>query len=411
MRKIWSAWLSGLVMILLVGFALAATQPVLAEESTSASTEKQSAIDRLNQEIQDLQNKIKDAQNEQNTLASTIKFLDSKILLTGKEIEKSEREIELLEAAIDDLGQRIQGLEVNLHDLSAELIERVQEQYKRSSTDAVSVIFATTGFTDLFKEHKYLVQLRAHTQRLLLDTETKRQQYDAEKGNKEAKQKEVEALRRKLEANRRDLLSQQAAKKQLLVETQNSEAKYQSLLAQAKSQLAALHRFVVGQGGASILQNQTKCDDWGCYYNQRDSQWGNISLGGSSYSVAEYGCLVSSVAMVATHYGKNIKPADIAVISAAFVPGYGWLYHSFAVNGTQVNLTSASRSLLDNELAAGRPVIAGLYSGPDHFIVIVRKEGDNYIMHDPFLENGSYRSLTDKYNVADIRSLRLVRFN
>jgi len=76
-------------------------------------------------------------------------------------------------------------------------------------------------------------------------------------------------------------------------------------LTQAKNQLAAMRRFVTGQGGASILQNQTKCDSWGCYYNQRDSQWGNIGIGGSSYSMAEYGCLISSIAMVASHYGKN----------------------------------------------------------------------------------------------------------
>ena len=106
-----------------------------------------------------------------------------------------------------------------------------------------------------------------------------------------------------------------------------------------------------------------------------------------------------------------IKPGDIAVLANAFVPGTGYVYHSFSVNGVSVSLTTASKSILDSELAAGRPVIAGLFSGPDHFIVILKKEGDKYIMHDPFLENGASRPLTDKYNVSDITSLRLVQFN
>jgi hypothetical protein len=115
--------------------------------------------------------------------------------------------------------------------------------------------------------------------------------------------------------------------------------------------------------------------------------------------------------MMATHMGKSIKPSDIAGNSSAFVPGQGYLYHSFSVNGLNVTITNASRSILDSELAAGRSVIAGLYGGPDHFIVIVKKEGDDYIMHDPFLENGSNRKLTDKYPVSAITSLRLVSFN
>jgi hypothetical protein len=114
--------------------------------------------------------------------------------------------------------------------------------------------------------------------------------------------------------------------------------------------------------------------------------------------------------MVGSHYGTSFKPGDIAQNSSAFVPGQGYLYHDFEVAGTHVTITNASASQLDIQLASG-PVIAGLYSGPDHFIVIVKKEGGNYIMHDPFLENGGNRPLTDKYSVGDITSLRLVSFN
>jgi ABC-type bacteriocin/lantibiotic exporter with double-glycine peptidase domain len=132
--------------------------------------------------------------------------------------------------------------------------------------------------------------------------------------------------------------------------------------------------------------------------------------------MASYGCLVTSVSMVASHYGKNIKPNDIAANSDAFVPGTGYLYHDFTVNGIKVTVNSPSVSIIDSELSAGRPVIAGLYSGPDHFIVLTRKDGDKYIMRDPFMENGagsdgSGRPLTDNYNFSDIKSIRTVSFN
>ena len=66
---------------------------------------------------------------------------------------------------------------------------------------------------------------------------------------------------------------------------------------------------------------------------------------------------------------------------------------------------------MDSELSSGRPVIVGLYSGPDHFIVIKAKSGDNYTMNDPFLENGSDKPLTDKYSLGDIKTVDYVNVN
>ena len=139
---------------------------------------------------------------------------------------------------------------------------------------------------------------------------------------------EQQELQKELQVQKDTLDSQKRAKASLLEVTHNDERRFQQLLSQARSQLAALRRFVTSQGGATILSNQTKCDNWGCYYNQRDSQWGTIGIGGSSYSVAEYGCLISSIAMLATHSGKNMTPADIAVNPNYFVPGTGYIYHS-----------------------------------------------------------------------------------
>jgi hypothetical protein len=303
------------------------------------------------------------------------------------------------------LGGRIDQLASSLELLNKAYEKRVVQSYKMSRvTESYMILLTSTNLDNLFNSFQYLKRIQESDKDLLERLENAHETYESEK-------KDQEDLQNVLENQKRSLNAQKSAKATLLDQTKNDEKKYQQLLSQAKSQLAALRRFVTSQGGATILQNQTKCDAWGCYYNQRDSLWGNIGLGGSSYSTAEYGCLVNSVSMLASHYGKNIKPIDIAVNSNAFVPNTGYLYHSFTTNGVSVSITSVSKDRLDSELAAGRPVIAGLYSGPDHFIVILRKEGDSYIMHDPFMENGSNRPLTDKYTVSNISSLRLVSFN
>ncbi len=348
--------------------------------------------------IGEYQAQVTKLQGQANTLSNQIAQFDAQIKLTTLKIAQTEEKISLL-------GGRIDQLEESLDSLTTAFSERAVETYKMSRfADSFLFIASSNDLNEATARFHYLQKIQEADRSLLTRLTEAQTTYKIEKTDQEELQKE-------LQVQKNNLSSQKAAKANLLAATKNDEKKYQQLLSAARAQLSAFRRFVVGQGGATILSNQTKCDGWGCYYNQRDSLWGNMALGGSPYSVAEYGCLVTSVSMLASHYGKNIKPSDIAANSGAFVPGTGYLLWSFNVNGVGVQLSSASVSILDSELAAGRPVIAGLYGGPDHFIVIVRKEGDSYIMKDPFLENGSDRSLTDKYSFSSITTLRLVTFN
>lgn len=348
-------------------------------------------IDEYSQQITKLQ-------GQANTLKNQISQFDAQIKLATVKIAQTEAQINLLGGRIVQVGESV-------NNLTQAFNQRVVETYKISRFENnFSFVLSADDLSNAFSKTQYLKKIQDEDKRLIDKLIGAKNTYEFEK-------RDQEELQKTLEKQKSSLNSQKLAKNALLTLTKNDETRYQSLLSQAKAQLSAFRSFVSSQGGATILQNQTKCDGWGCYYNQRDSQWGNIGLGGSSYSMASYGCLVSSVSMVASHFGKNIKPGDIAVNTSAFVPATGYLYWSFSVAGVNISIASTSKSNLDSELAKGRPVIAGLYGGPDHFIVILRKEGDKYIMHDPFLENGSNRPLTDKYKVSDISSLRLVNFN
>lgn len=365
-----------------------------------------SSLDECNSLISEYQDQINKLQGQANTLKNQIAQFDAQIKLTTIKISQTQEQINMLGGRISQLGD-------SLTSLTAAFNSRAVETYKLSKYEGgFFFILSANDLGDAFARYHYLQKIQEEDRNLLTRLQEAQTTYQGQKADQEALQKQLKTQQTSLNA-------QKIAKNNLLSATKNDETKYQQLLAQAKSQLAAFQNFVVRQGGASILSNQTKCNDWGCYYNQRDSQWGNIGMGGSSYTMANYGCLVTSVSMVASHYGKNFKPGDVAVSSDAFVPGTGYLYHSFNVNGISVSINSVTTnviSTLDSELAAGRPVIVGLYSGPDHFIVITRKDGDNYIMKDPFLENGAGddgngRPLTDKYSKANINSLRLVSFN
>lgn len=355
-------------------------------------------VEECNKLIGEYTNQISKLQGQANTLKNQIAQFDAQIKLTSLKITQTEKEIELLGGRIGQLGD-------SLDVLTNVFSKRAIETYKLSKFEnSFSFVLGAKDLNQAFAKIQYLQKVQTEDKKIL-------DKLKGAKVNYEDQKTDQEELQKTLEKQKINLNSQKLAKNALLTLTKNDESKYQSLLGQARAQLNAFRSFVTSQGGATILQNQTKCDSWGCYYNQRDSIWANIGLGGSSYSMASYGCLVSSVSMLASHYGKNIKPNDIAINASAFVPATGYLYWSFSVSGINVSITSLGKGSLDSELAKGKPVIAGLYGGPDHFIVILKKEGDKYIMHDPFLENGSSRPLTDKYSVEDISTLRLVSFN
>jgi len=355
---------------------------------------------------------ISQASQQKQSLKNEIDKFNAAISLTTTRIYTTSKQIEALEKEIADLGQKINRLDISLDQISQVLLRRIAETYKKGKIEPLTLLFSSADFSNFVSRWKYLRVMQIHDKKLMIQLENVRTNYEDQKSLKEEKQAELEAAKKKLESQKAILAQQKADKESLLKITQSNEAKYQQLLTQAKAQLAAFRRFTTSQGGATILYNQTKCDNWGCYYNQRDSQWGNMSLGRTEYLMKDSGCFVTSVAMLATHYGKSIKPSDIAPLPEIFTNQGELKWQPFNVGGVNISITSDSKNNLDHYLLAGNSVIVKLsFSYGDHFIVILQKEGDRYIMHDPFFENGSNLSFSDKYSFSDINSLRLVRFD
>lgn len=352
--------------------------------------------------IDELTKKLEAVRSERDSLASNVQYLDSKIQLNEQQIAKTRYEIRALEAQINDLDQRISGLQVSIGELSAQLIDRVQTQYKQGSTDAISMMFATTGLSDFFKQDKYIERVRAHTQELLLTTELKRQVYDDERTHKEAKQDEMKVLQSRIEAQQKDLREQQEAKRRLLEQTKNSEANYSRLLSEAQAELTSLNRFTSGKA-TSLLSPQNSPDGW--YFSQRDERWGKNCVGTAcDYNIFEVGCLVASTAMVKKKFGENVTPATIAANSSYFFGRTAYMLRPYPTpSGYRYNFSRYNASTIDRELEAGRPVIAKLRVATQystHFVVIKGGSKGNYVMHDPW--EGYDKKFNDYYSTGQI---------
>lgn len=345
----------------------------------------------LDAKIACLSAKVNELQNQTKTLAGQIAFYDSQIELSNLKIKQTEDQINIFSTKIDSLESKLQERSVLLKG-------QIVQTYKKGPLDGFEVLLSSGDVSELISRFKYLQIVQANNRKFLHDTQVVQTNYQQQKDL-------ISESKKKLESQKVSLASIRTQRDELLTQTKSSEVNYQKLLVEAHAQRDAIRRRVQSLGGAPLLSNQTHCDGWGCYYNQRDSQWGNVPMGISNLSLAEFGCLVSSSAMIATHYGKDLKPVDIAYAPNAFYSpdsGTAQLWDVASAKGVTIHrIKGQSRSTADNELSSGRPVIAELFGGA-HFIVLKSGSNGNYVINDPFEENGHDIQFSSKYKPGDI---------
>ncbi len=402
---------SVLVLLLLCGLVVAVPQAVLATDASSSATPtptsvpSQTQVNELNKKISDLESTISNLKSQENTLSSQIDVMDNQIKLTELRINSTQDQIAGLTDDIGKASTKISTLEETITSITKLLIGRIVATYQIGSIQPVQILFSSDNVSDFLSRLNYLRIVQAHDKQVIYDSEQARNDYQNQKAIYEGEKRKVEALKAQLETYTTQLDDQKKQKQDLLDETKGSESNYQRILAETKAQLAGFQSFVTSQGGASLLSGQTACDSWGCYYNQRDSQWGGNSLNGTNYTLADSGCLVTSMAMVYTHYGhKDVTPQSINSVSSNFagIPA-ALLKRSVVANGVSSSRISAS---IDSTLSGGDPVIVGIsYDGgpyPDHFVVLLSGSGGNYMMNDPFTPNGHDIAFTSHYSLSSI---------
>ncbi len=357
--------------------------------------------------------KLNELSGQKKTLAETITYLNTQISLTQAKIVKTQSDLNDLEIEITDLTGKISSIDYSLTDLTRLFVARVRETYMSRETQLTNFVAQTSGLPALLRQLEYTKSVRDNDRNILVALEKSRLDYNAQKEVKEKKQKEVEALKTSLNQQKITLASQVAAKNKLLTETKNSEVRYQQLKSQAQAQLNSLAGYAESVG-VSLLPHQDLSDGWGKYYNQRDIQWGALLVNGDTSdcrggacTLARIGCLVTSYAMVVSHFGGSLLPSDIAINSSNFSLSSA----DFNNPGPDANGHSVSRvdnpsiQQLKDALNSGKTVIAGMSrnGGPypthysDHWVVLRSVDGDSFRINDPVYPSAMNASLIDHY--------------
>jgi len=127
-------------------------------------------------------------------------------------------------------------------------------------------------------------------------------------------------------------------------------------------------------------------------FAQADPRWGAEQLATTTHTLAAEGCAVTSAAMALAFYGMDVDPARLNQFLKAN-GGYtsrGWIEWQVAAEFEPRKVRHAyedlpSYRLLDWNLIRGNPVIIRIRraGGGTHFVLLVGKEGYEYIAQDP----------------------------
>ncbi len=212
-------------------------------------------VSQLADYIKECQKKAEEKQGQANTLKVALDILNSKIRLTQAQIKQTTTQIVSLEKDVATLSTVLVDLDKTLEQLTRIYLARVRESYIRRDPNLLSLFLSSDSFAKFFTRIRYLSIIKERDQLIISEMETARANYDSQKNIKITKQQEVKELKSRLDRQQADLSSQQRSKNDLLIQTKNDEARYQSLLSQARAELEAINAIIAGNGSEKEVRD------------------------------------------------------------------------------------------------------------------------------------------------------------
>lgn len=139
--------------------------------------------------------------------------------------------------------------------------------------------------------------------------------------------------------------------------------------------------------------------------SQRDSRWGRKHLGNSNLSISNYGCLLTCHSMFLRYLGQDLLPDALNEVyknKGVFPKNFPAIINFYAAGEAfestwnaeeyyQCILKPCDLSKIDKLLDQKMPVIAKVdfdanpaTTGDWHFVLIIGKENDSYLINDPY---------------------------
>jgi len=406
------------ISILLVLAIFLTFSPVFyGESATQASIDRE--IKKKSQTIENLESKIASYERLIEEKQKEAQNLENQITITEKEIIKKEVEIQLTleeisekQLAIEKTRTEIQEKQTQI-DKQKEVLERfIRIIYEHDQESTLEIVLKNETFSDFLNQQEYTKEVENETKKTLDEIQELERQLMQKEGELTLEKQELTTLKNHLESQKQELTEQKKSKEMLLAKTRMQEEEYKKIVQNINKQKSLLlgdidDLLVKKQDELAKIRARQKTPtsnrastSW--YYSQKDPRWAYDTIGWSNSLMKNYGCAVTSIAMVFKYYGINITPGELAkkpiFYNDLIVWPSQWAFLKLVSNTYH---RGVSWSQIDKEIAQGHPVIVFVKAngiGAGHYVVITGKDNTgHYIVHDPIWGPNIYLDTTRAY--------------
>lgn len=359
------------------------------EKKTETLKEQEEKKARLEIMIDLQRRKSLTLNNQINMMNLQIDSYENDLEMTKKRIGKNEEELEILVLSVEII-------ENDLNERKKELAAMLRLFYQTEKNLSISFMAQDVNVSSVLNQSQYIDQASAKIDKIVGDTQRKRDLLEKKKVEVEEKNNELKEHRATFEERVGSLEDEKELKKQLLQTTQGQESQYKKLLTRVEKQMEELI------GDLDALSADVKDDldkikksepkpksglastKW--YYAQDDKEWGRKRIGLSNTLMKDYGCAVAAVSMVFTHHKEKIKPGKLAgkPIFARDLIVWPKSWGKVELDSTTGH-GNINWKTIDKAIKKDKPVIVFIRSrtGAGHYVVIHGKDGSKYVVHDP----------------------------
>ena len=368
--------------------------------------DKRRELDEIQRQIDEQQESLNQKKKERQSLQNQVAIMNGQIRQTELSIQGTQSEIDLTQAEIEIFTKQIKQKEKELAYQKEVLNEAIRVIYEETDEDFLEVLFSSNNISDLLDRTEYLGAIENKIEVTMVEIREIKAELAANKKEQEKKKEELAQKKSELEARKMIIVDQRATRANVLAVARGMESEYRRQLIASQVRAESVQAFITAYyemmrneyaGGVAsgdlVIQNNASF-----HFYQTDSRWNGYQYdsGCNDCTIGKYGCLITSLTMVAKFYGNSTINPIVMASGLSFSNGYLLWWPIIAGRGRQ----STGWSGADLALSQGRIVVAHVtaLSHAGHWIVISGKSGDNYIVQDPALSAGNYypHSLVDR---------------
>jgi len=242
-----------ILTLLILSFIFGNIGIARADDLADSINTKKSELDSMNSQINDLKNSISAKQKEISSLKNQMDIIDSRVELIQLQIKSTELEMEKTNEEIKNNENEIKQKEADIEKAKESIATVVTEIYMDKNNNALSVIVASSSFSQMIEKTEYLSRIRANLKENIDKLNKLKSELEQQRADLDQKMKDLDQMKEDKTLEESSLEDQRLAKVQIMQSTQGEESAYQAKLAQASAEEQAISNQIT-----ALVQEQAR---------------------------------------------------------------------------------------------------------------------------------------------------------